>query len=107
MPKQHHTEIVCIIDRSGSMSGLRHDAVVGVNTFLASQQRQPGTASLSLILFNVSRPARFPGELPDPRRSEDHHLHPRGDSRGDGAWLLEDCRAPHGCGAPQHCGAAT
>ncbi len=52
MPKQHHTEIVCIIDRSGSMSGLRHDAVVGFNTFLASQQRQPGTASLSLILFN-------------------------------------------------------
>lgn len=52
MPKPQHTEIVCIIDRSGSMLSLRESAIAGFNQFLASQQRLPGTASLSLILFN-------------------------------------------------------
>jgi uncharacterized protein YegL len=52
MPKPQHTEIVCIIDRSGSMQGLQESAIAGFNQFLVSQQRLPGTASLSLILFN-------------------------------------------------------
>jgi hypothetical protein len=34
MPKKDHTELVCILDRSGSMEAIRNDAVGGFNTFL-------------------------------------------------------------------------
>jgi len=46
------TEIICIFDRSGSMSGIRSDAIGGFNTFLAEQQKIPGEARLTLVLFN-------------------------------------------------------
>jgi len=46
------TEIICILDRSGSMAGIRSDAIGGFNTFLAEQQKIPGEARLTLVLFN-------------------------------------------------------
>ena len=46
------TEIICILDRSGSMAGIRSDAIGGFNTFLAEQQKLPGEARLTLVLFN-------------------------------------------------------
>lgn len=52
MPKQNHTEIVCIIDRSGSMASIRTDAIGGFNTFLGAQKKLLGTASVTLILFD-------------------------------------------------------
>lgn len=52
MPKTNHTEIICIIDRSGSMDIIRNDAIGGFNTFLESQKKLPGTASISLVLFD-------------------------------------------------------
>lgn len=51
-PSTAHTEIVCILDRSGSMSTLRDDAIGGFNTFLDAQQKLPGEASLTLVLFD-------------------------------------------------------
>ena len=50
--KEGLTEIVSIVDRSGSMQSILDDAIGGFNTFLAAQQRQPGEAKLSLILFD-------------------------------------------------------
>ena len=50
--KEGLTEIVSIVDRSGSMESILDDAIGGFNTFLAAQQRQPGQAKLSLILFD-------------------------------------------------------
>ena len=50
--KEGLTEIVSIVDRSGSMESILDDAIGGFNTFLAAQQRQPGEAKLSLILFD-------------------------------------------------------
>ena len=50
--KESLTEIVSIVDRSGSMQSILDDAIGGFNTFLAAQQRQPGQAKLSLILFD-------------------------------------------------------
>jgi Mg-chelatase subunit ChlD len=41
-----------VVDRSGSMGPLRDDAIGGFNTFLADQQKQPGQANLTLVLFN-------------------------------------------------------
>ena len=52
MPKQNHTEIVCIIDRSGSMESIKTDAIGGFNNFLEAQKKLPGTASVSLVLFD-------------------------------------------------------
>ena len=50
--KERLTEIISIVDRSGSMQSILDDAIGGFNTFLAAQQRQPGQAKLSLILFD-------------------------------------------------------
>ncbi|MDD5638170.1 MAG: hypothetical protein PHD84_10225, partial [Atribacterota bacterium] len=52
MTKQNYTEIVCIIDRSGSMESIKTDAIGGFNTFLESQKKLPGRAFLSLVLFD-------------------------------------------------------
>ena len=45
-------ELVCVVDRSGSMASVREDAIGGFNTFLEGQRAAPGTARLSLTLFN-------------------------------------------------------
>lgn len=50
--KAGFTEIVCIIDRSGSMMSLRSDAVGGMNSFLNEQKNVPGDANLTLVFFN-------------------------------------------------------
>jgi uncharacterized protein YegL len=50
--KADHTEIVFILDRSGSMESMRAEAVAGFNAFVAKQQAETGTANLSLVLFD-------------------------------------------------------
>jgi len=45
-------EIVCIIDRSGSMEAIRSDAIGGFNAFLREQKKRPGSAHLTLVLFD-------------------------------------------------------
>lgn len=45
-------EIICVIDRSGSMNSIRSDAIGGFNRFLEEQQNHPGDARLSLVFFN-------------------------------------------------------
>ena len=52
--KEGLTEIISIIDRSGSMEPISDDAIGGFNAFLADQKRQPGEAIFSLILFDLS-----------------------------------------------------
>ena len=49
------TEIVFILDRSGSMSGLESDTIGGFNAMIEKQKKAPGEALVSTILFdNVS-----------------------------------------------------
>lgn len=50
--KKGHTEIVCIIDRSGSMQSIKDDAIGGFNSFLEDQRKVPGTATVTLVLFD-------------------------------------------------------
>jgi hypothetical protein len=45
-------EILCILDRSGSMESIRDDAVGGFNAFLDAQREVPGQATLTLVLFD-------------------------------------------------------
>jgi len=46
------TEIAYILDRSGSMATHVEPAIAGFNHFLAEQQRAPGLARLTLVLFD-------------------------------------------------------
>jgi len=48
------SEIICVVDRSGSMGAIRSDAIGGFNTFLQTQKDLPGDAKFTLILFNDS-----------------------------------------------------
>jgi len=53
--KKGLTEIVFILDRSGSMSGLESDTTGGFNSMLARQKAAEGEALISTVLFdNVS-----------------------------------------------------
>lgn len=45
-------EIVCVIDRSGSMNAIKSDAIGGFNSFLADQKKLDGSANLTLVLFD-------------------------------------------------------
>ena len=46
------TEIVFILDRSGSMAGLESDTIGGFNAMLDRQKKEPGEALLSAVLFS-------------------------------------------------------
>lgn len=46
------TEILFILDRSGSMNAMRQAAIDGFNRFLADQQAAPDSARLTLLLFD-------------------------------------------------------
>ena len=46
------TEIVFILDRSGSMAGLEDDTIGGFNAMLEKQKKEPGKAVLSTVLFS-------------------------------------------------------
>lgn len=45
-------EIACVLDRSGSMSSIRDDAIGGFNAFLEDQKKVEGEADISLFLFD-------------------------------------------------------
>ena len=45
------TELVFILDRSGSMSGLESDTIGGFNSMLAKQKKEAGEALVSTVLF--------------------------------------------------------
>ena len=50
--RKNLTEIVFILDRSGSMSGLEADTIGGYNSLLEKQKREEGEAIISTVLFD-------------------------------------------------------
>ena len=50
--KKGLTEIVFILDRSGSMAGLEADTIGGYNSMLDKQKREKGEAIISTVLFD-------------------------------------------------------
>lgn len=50
--KKGLTELVFIIDKSGSMSGLESDTIGGFNSMLKEQQAAPGEAIVTTVLFD-------------------------------------------------------
>ena len=50
--KKNLTEIVFILDRSGSMAGLEKDTIGGFNAMIEKQKGEPGEALISTVLFD-------------------------------------------------------
>ena len=50
--KTNLTELVFILDRSGSMGGLESDTIGGFNSMLVKQQAEPGECRITTVLFD-------------------------------------------------------
>jgi len=50
--RKNLTELVFILDRSGSMSGLELDTIGGFNSMIAKQKSEAGKAVISTVLFD-------------------------------------------------------
>ena len=50
--KKNLTELVFILDRSGSMAGLEGDTIGGFNAMIEKQKKEPGEAVVSTVLFD-------------------------------------------------------
>ncbi len=48
----HQTELVFILDKSGSMAGLESDTIGGFNGFIEKQKKEEGDVRLTTVLFN-------------------------------------------------------
>ena len=53
--RKNLTEIVFILDRSGSMSGLEADTIGGFNSLIKKQKKEKGEAIVSTVLFDDSQ----------------------------------------------------
>ncbi len=75
MVKNNITEMVFIIDRSGSMTGLEADTVGGFNSMIEKQKKLPGKAYVSTVLFNHENTVvydRVPLENIEPMKLSDY-----------------------------------
>ena len=73
--KLNITEIVFILDRSGSMSGLEKDTIGGFNAMIEKQKKQDGKAYVSTVLFDhesVVLHDRLPLEQIKPMTEDDY-----------------------------------
>ena len=52
MMKNNMTELVFILDRSGSMAGLESDTIGGFNSMIEKQKKQDGECYVSTVLFD-------------------------------------------------------
>ncbi len=50
--KTNRTELVFLLDRSGSMNGLELDTIGGYNAMLEKQKKEPGEAFVTTVLFD-------------------------------------------------------
>jgi len=50
--KTNLTELVFILDKSGSMAGLESDTIGGYNALLKKQREEPGEATVTTVLFD-------------------------------------------------------
>lgn len=50
--KKNLTEMVFVLDRSGSMSGKEQDVIGGFNSLIAKQKKLTGEAFVTTVLFD-------------------------------------------------------
>lgn len=77
--KNNVTELVFILDRSGSMSGLESDTIGGFNAMIDKQKKQDGKCFVSTVLFdNVSEMLHDRVKLTDIKPMTDREYTVRG-----------------------------
>jgi Mg-chelatase subunit ChlD len=52
MTDHNYTAMLLVIDRSGSMAGIRDDMIGGLTTMLAEQAAQPGILTVDIVTFD-------------------------------------------------------
>lgn len=75
--KKNLTELVFILDRSGSMSGLEADTIGGFNSLIEKQKKEEGEAYVSTILFDDRQEVlydRVPLEKVRPMTDKDYYV---------------------------------
>ena len=75
MATNNITEIVFILDRSGSMAGLEKDTIGGFNSLIEKQKKEEGTAYISTVLFDNDSEVlhdRLPLDKIKPMTEEDY-----------------------------------
>ena len=75
--KKNLTEIVFILDRSGSMAGLEKDTIGGFNAMIEKQKKEPGEAYISTVLFDNHREVlhdRVPVQKVEPMTDRDYYV---------------------------------
>ena len=74
--KKGLTELVFVLDRSGSMGGLESDTIGGFNSMIRKQKEQPGEAYVTTVLFDDQYEMihnRFNINMIRPLTSEDYY----------------------------------
>ena len=75
--KKGLTELVFILDRSGSMGGLESDTIGGVNGMLQKQKKEEGEANVTTVLFDDQIDIihdRFPIDVVKPLTGADYYV---------------------------------
>lgn len=75
--KNNITELVFILDRSGSMSGLEGDTIGGFNSMIEKQKNQSGKCFISTVLFDNESEVlhdRVPLERIEPMTGKDYYV---------------------------------
>ncbi|WP_051973695.1 vWA domain-containing protein [Cryobacterium sp. MLB-32] len=75
MTDPNYTAMLLVIDRSGSMTGIRDDMVGGLTTMLAEQAAEPGMLTVDIVTFDTEIETQC--SLADPK-SVTIQLDPRG-----------------------------
>ncbi|MCQ2437443.1 MAG: VWA domain-containing protein [Clostridia bacterium] len=72
------TELVFILDRSGSMAGLESDTIGGFNSMINKQKSEPGEAVVSTVLFDTETAVihdRVPLDRVSPLTEREYYPH--------------------------------
>ena len=80
--KKGLTELVFILDRSGSMSGLESDTIGGFNSMLEKQRKESGDAYVSVVLFDDQAEVLYD-------RTDIHKIEPMNDTQ----YYVRGCTA--------------
>jgi uncharacterized protein YegL len=79
MTDKNLTEIVAILDRSGSMESLKSETIKGFNAFISEQKKNPGKALLTLVQFDDQYQIDYEGvDVNDAHPLDENSYCPRG-----------------------------